>query len=108
MPQLDAAVDRTKAKEQGLALTDIYDTLQVYLGSAYVNDFNLFGRTYSVYAQADAPFRDDPSDMSRIKVRNAARRDGAARQRGRGEAELRPGPGDPLQRLSRRPTSRRA
>lgn len=70
VPQLDAAVDRTQAKEQGLALTDIYDSLQVYLGSAYVNDFNLFGRTYSVYAQADGPFRDDPSDLSRIKARN--------------------------------------
>ncbi|MCB1599516.1 MAG: efflux RND transporter permease subunit [Xanthomonadales bacterium] len=70
VPQLDASVDRTKAKEQGLALTDIYTALQVYLGSAYVNDFNLFGRTYSVYAQADAGFRDEVSDIVRIKVRN--------------------------------------
>jgi multidrug efflux pump len=70
VPQLDAEVDRTQAKEQGLALTDVYQALQVYLGSAYVNDFNLFGRTYAVYAQADAPFRDDPSDLSRIKARN--------------------------------------
>ncbi|HWS25907.1 MAG TPA: multidrug efflux RND transporter permease subunit [Xanthomonadales bacterium] len=72
VPQLDASVDRTKAKEQGLALTEIYTALQVYLGSAYVNDFNLFGRTYSVYAQADAGFRDEVADISRIKVRNAA------------------------------------
>ena len=72
VPQLDAHVDRVRAKEQGLALTDIYAALQVYLGSAYVNDFNLFGRTYSVYAQADAPFRDDVADIARIKVRNAA------------------------------------
>ena len=70
VPQLDAAVDRRKAKEQGLLLTDIFDALQVYLGSAYINDFNLFGRTYSVYVQADAEFRDDISDISRIKVRN--------------------------------------
>jgi multidrug efflux pump len=72
VPQLDAVVDRTRAKEQGLALTDVYGTLQVYLGSAYVNDFNLFGRTYGVYAQADAPFRDETSDLSRLKVRSAA------------------------------------
>ena len=71
VPQLDAVVDRIRAKEQGLALTDVYAALQVYLGSAYVNDFNLFGRTYSVYAQADAPFRDDVADIGRIKVRNA-------------------------------------
>lgn len=70
VPQLDAHVDRTKAKEQGLALTDIYTALQVYLGSAYVNDFNLFGRTYSVYAQADSDFRDEVTDIARIKVRN--------------------------------------
>ncbi len=72
VPQLDASVDRIKAKEQGLALTDIYTALQVYLGSAYVNDFNLFGRTYSVYAQADASFRDEIADIARIKVRNSA------------------------------------
>jgi hydrophobe/amphiphile efflux-1 (HAE1) family protein len=71
VPQLDAIVNRDKVKESGVALTDVYDTLQVYLGSAYVNDFNLFGRTYSVYAQADAPFRDEPSDVSRLQVRNA-------------------------------------
>ena len=70
VPQLDARVNRRKAKEQGLQLTDIYQALQVYLGSAYVNDFNLFGRTYGVYAQADASFRDDITDLSRIKVRN--------------------------------------
>ncbi|AVP98245.1 multidrug efflux RND transporter permease subunit [Ahniella affigens] len=70
VPQLDAVVDRTKAKEQGLALSAIYDALQVYLGSAYVNDFNLFGRTYSVYAQADHQFRDDIGDISRLKARN--------------------------------------
>ncbi len=71
VPQLDAVVDRDKVKESGLALTDVYNTLQVYLGSAYVNDFNLFGRTYSVYAQADAPFRDEPGDVARLQVRNA-------------------------------------
>jgi hydrophobe/amphiphile efflux-1 (HAE1) family protein len=71
VPQLDAVVDRAKVKEDGVRLTDVFDTLQVYLGSAYVNDFNLFGRTYSVYAQADAPFRDSVEDVARLRVRNA-------------------------------------
>jgi multidrug efflux pump len=71
VPQLDATVDRTKVKELGLSLTDVFETLQVYLGSAYVNDFNLFGRTYSVYAQADAPFRATVHDIEGLKVRNA-------------------------------------
>jgi multidrug efflux pump len=70
VPQLDADVNRAKTKEQGILLTDVYEALQVYMGSAYVNDFNLFGRTYSVYAQADSQFRDEVSDLSRIKVRN--------------------------------------
>jgi multidrug efflux pump len=71
VPQLDAVVNRDKVKEGGLALTDVYGTLQVYLGSAYVNDFNLFGRTYQVFAQADAPFRDEEGDVARLQVRNA-------------------------------------
>ncbi len=71
VPQLDASVDRTKVKELGLALTDVFNTLQVYLGSAYVNDFNLFNRTYSVYAQADAPFRATVKDIENLKVRNS-------------------------------------
>jgi len=70
VPQLDASVDRTKVKELGLALTDVFNTLQVYLGSAYVNDFNLFGRTYQVYAQADAPHRASIEDIEGLKVRN--------------------------------------
>ncbi len=72
VPQLEAEVDRTRAKLLGLTLTDIFATLQVYLGSAYVNDFNLFGRTYSVYAQADRAFRDDVDDIGNLKVRNAS------------------------------------
>jgi multidrug efflux pump len=72
VPQLDAHVDRIRAKQQGLSLTSIFETLQVYLGSAYVNDFNLFGRTYSVYAQADASFRRDVADIGNLRVRNAA------------------------------------
>jgi multidrug efflux pump len=63
-------VDKAKAKTMGVSLTDIYDTLQIYLGSLYVNDFNLFGRTYQVTAQADAPFRREPSDIGLLKTRN--------------------------------------
>ena len=63
VPQLDAVVDRTKAKAQGVAVTDLFDTLQVYLGSAYVNDFTRFGRTFRVMAQADAPFRSSVEDV---------------------------------------------
>ena len=72
VPQLSAEVDRTKAKEQGIALTDLFQTLQVYLGSQYVNDFNRFGRTYQVIAQADADYRDQASDIANLKTRNAA------------------------------------
>ena len=72
VPQLDATVDRTKVKELDLSLTDVFQTLQIYLGSAYVNDFNLFGRTYAVYAQADAPYRATVRDIEGLKVRNAS------------------------------------
>ena len=72
VPQLSADVDRIKAKEQGVALTDLFETLQVYLGSRYVNDFNRFGRTYQVIAQADANFRDEVADIANLKTRNTA------------------------------------
>jgi multidrug efflux pump len=71
-PQLVADVDRIRAKEQGVALTDVFETMQVYLGSIYVNDFNLFGRTYQVVAQADAPFRATPESISQLKTRNSS------------------------------------
>lgn len=74
VPQLEAVVDRRKVKEQNLQLTSVYEALQTYLGSAYVNDFNLFGRTYTVYVQADAQFRDQISDVGLLKVRNADNR----------------------------------
>ncbi|HEX4646619.1 MAG TPA: multidrug efflux RND transporter permease subunit, partial [Verrucomicrobiae bacterium] len=70
VPQLDADIDRIKAKQQGVPLENLFDTMQVYLGSLYVNDFNRFGRTYQVIAQADAPFRDRPEDITRLKTRN--------------------------------------
>ncbi|KAF0807765.1 hydrophobe/amphiphile efflux-1 (HAE1) family transporter [Alcanivorax xiamenensis] len=70
VPQLDALVDRTKAKAQGVPLTGLFDTLQTYLGSTYVNDFNRFGRTWQVIAQADAPFRDSVEDIANLRTRN--------------------------------------
>lgn len=71
VPQLDAQVDRDKTKAQGVPLTELFDTLQTYLGSAYVNDFNRFGRTYQVIAQADGRFRDGAEDIARLRTRNA-------------------------------------
>jgi hydrophobe/amphiphile efflux-1 (HAE1) family protein len=71
VPQLFADVDRDKVKQQGLELADVFQTLQVYLGSQYVNDFNRFGRTYQVVAQADAPFRASAENIGQLKVRNA-------------------------------------
>jgi multidrug efflux pump len=71
VPQLDVDLDRTKAKQQGVAVTDVFDTLQIYLGSLYVNDFNRFGRVYQVRAQADADFRAQPEDIGRLRTRNA-------------------------------------
>jgi len=72
VPQLFVDVDRVKAKSMNVALADVNDTLQIYLGSLYVNDFNRFGRTYQVTAQADANFRIDPDDIRKLKTRNAA------------------------------------
>jgi multidrug efflux pump len=72
VPQLYADVDRVKAKREGIPLSNIFGTLQTYLGSSYVNDFNLFGRTYRVYAQAEARFRARPEDIANLKTRNAA------------------------------------
>ncbi|MEM9171959.1 MAG: multidrug efflux RND transporter permease subunit [Pseudomonadota bacterium] len=70
VPQLLADVDRRKVKEQNLLLSDVFLAMQAYLGSAYVNDFNLFGRTYGVYVQADDPYRDEIEDIARIRVRD--------------------------------------
>ena len=71
VPQLDADVDREKAKSAGVPLRNLFDTLQINLGSVYVNDFNRFGRTWQVVAQADAQFRDHPEDIGQLKTRNA-------------------------------------
>jgi len=70
VPQLDADIDRIKAKQEGVPLQNLFETMQIYLGSLYVNDFNRFGRTYEVVAQADASFRQRPEDITRLKTRN--------------------------------------
>ena len=72
MPQLFAHLDRTKAQQLGVDVQDVFDTMQTYLGSVYVNDFNRFGRTYEVIAQADTPFREKPADILQLKARNQA------------------------------------
>ena len=71
-PRLFADIDREKAQQLGVAPSDVFSTLQTYLGSSYVNDFNLFGRTYRVTAQADAPYRHAPADIVNLKMRSAS------------------------------------
>ncbi|GAA3544576.1 multidrug efflux RND transporter permease subunit [Zobellella aerophila] len=70
VPQLELDIDRTKAKQQGVSLDELFQTLQAYMGSTYVNDFNRFGRTYQVNVQADDAFRQDPEQIRQLKVRN--------------------------------------
>ncbi len=70
-PQVFADIDRTKAEMLGVPITRVFETLSVYMGSAYINDFNLLGRTYRVTAQADNPFRLDLRDVANLKTRNA-------------------------------------
>jgi hydrophobe/amphiphile efflux-1 (HAE1) family protein len=71
-PSVYADIDREKAEKVGLTPTDVFSTLQVYLGSQYVNDFNYLGRTYQVIAQADGSYRRDPQDIARLKARNTS------------------------------------
>lgn len=70
-PQVFVDVDRVRAQMLDVPLENIFDTLRIYLGSAYVNDFNAFGRTYRVTAQADAPYRIDQARIAQLKVRSA-------------------------------------
>jgi multidrug efflux pump len=70
VPQLHADIDRTRARQLGVPLPDVFDTMQTYLGSVYVNDFNKFGRTYTVRVQADAPYRARAEDIGALKVRS--------------------------------------
>ena len=69
-PQLFVDIDRTKATQLGINVQQIFDTLQIYLGSLYINDFNKFGRLYQVIAQADKEFRSKPDDILRLQIRN--------------------------------------
>ncbi|URK16928.1 efflux RND transporter permease subunit [Thalassospira sp. GO-4] len=71
VPQLQATLDRTKVQQLGVPVDEIFRTMQVYLGSMYVNDFNAFGRTYQVIAQADKPYRSSPEDILRLQTRNS-------------------------------------
>jgi len=71
VPQVNVDLDRVKAKQLGVSITDVFDTMQIYLGSLYVNDFNRFGRVYQVRVQADAPFRAHSEDIGLLKTRNA-------------------------------------
>jgi multidrug efflux pump len=71
VPQLTAEPDRVKAITMNIPLQNIFETLQINLGSLYVNDFNRFGRTFQVIAQADSQFRDEAADITRLKARNA-------------------------------------
>src|SRR5215470_6234084 len=71
-PSVYADIDRVKAEKVGLTPTAVFSTLQLYLGSQYVNDFNYLGRTYEVFVQADGRFRRTPQDITRLKVRNAS------------------------------------
>ena len=70
VPQLYADVDRAKAKRMGVPLTEVFETMQINLGSLYVNDFNRFGKTYRVVVQADAPYRSGAEDIAALKTRN--------------------------------------
>lgn len=69
-PQLMADVDRARAVQVGVPVDEVFRTLQLYFGSLYINDFNAFGRTYQVIAQADAPFRDNPADISALYTKS--------------------------------------
>jgi len=71
-PQLFLDIDRTKAQLLGVNMPDVFNALQVYIGSVYVNDFNLFGRTFRVQAQADAAYRLEPKDVLSLRVRNSS------------------------------------
>ncbi len=70
VPQLYADIDRTKVQQLGVPMSDVFNTMQIYLGSQYINDFNKFGRTYQVIAQADSEYRSTPDDILRLQTRN--------------------------------------
>ena len=106
VPQLDAQVDRAKAKALGVPLSDVFSSLQIFLGSLYVNDFNAFGRVYRVQLQAEPSFRTSPSDVGAAlrpepaRGERPARPDGAAEHARHREADHRARHDLPLQSLS--------
>ncbi|WP_339767465.1 multidrug efflux RND transporter permease subunit [uncultured Paraglaciecola sp.] len=71
-PQLYADIDRERVERLGVSVSDVFSALEIYLGSAFVNDFSYLGRTFRVTAQADAPYRMEPDDIGRIRVRNSS------------------------------------
>ena len=79
VPQLDAQVDRAKAQALGVPISDVFASLQIFLGSLYVNDFNAFGRVYRVQLQAEPSFRATPADIARLYVRRSQARTGPCR-----------------------------
>ena len=107
VPQVYLDVDRAKAESMHVPLDSVWDTLSIYLGSLYINDFTLYGRPYHVTAQADAPFRSKPSDLKNLKTRNTEGEMvplGTLVDRARHQ---RPGPGRPLQHVPHRRNQRR-
>ena len=102
IPQIEFQVDRDKVKALGIPLNDVFFALQTFLGSYYVNDFNLFGRTYRVQAQAEGAQRSQPDDVNRFYVRSRRRDDGAAVDAGEQPADQRSAVLRALQRLQRR------
>ena len=107
-PQLYLDIDREKVQTLGIDLSEVFNALQSVLGSAYVNDFNLFGRTWQVNIQGEAAERTRIADIYRINVRNNERRDGAGPRLRRCAAGARAAVGGPLQQLPQRDAQRRA
>ena len=107
VPQIDVDVDREKAKAAGVSLQDVYDTMQMYLGALYVNDFNRFGRTYQVNAQAEPRFRLNARGHRPPEDAQRARRHDSARELRHRARNIRARPRAALQRLSRRRDQRR-
>ena len=101
-PEVYADIDRTKAEQLGVAISRVFETLSVYMGSAFVNDFNILGRTYRVTAQADNPYRLSLRDVSNLKTRNNDRRHGTDRLGRDLQGHDRRIPRAALQSLSRR------
>ena len=102
VPQVYLDVDRAKAESMHVPLDAIWDTLSIYLGSLYVNDFTFYGRPYHVTAQADAPFRAKPERREEPQDAQCQRRNGAVGHAGEGEGHQRARAGGPLQHVSHR------